>query len=385
MQNVSFGQTNKQTRNSSIELLKIIGIILVVVSHVVQTLSDTETYMPYHDYIVDLRLATTNIQYLILSMLQYSGSFGNTVFFVCSAWYLLDSDKTNKRKILQMLLDIWVISIIFLIIVYILRDGDIELYTMINQIFPTLYENNWYMTCYILFYLVHSFLNMIIMKVDKPILLKTVLVMLCLYFVINYLQNRYFYYNSALIVWVVIYFTIAYMKLYLVDISNNIKFNICIFIIGCVGNYGMVILTNILGLHISIFSSALLHWNSKGNPFILLMVVGLFNIARNVHIESRVINYVSRLSMLIYIIHENMLLRTYYRPMMWQYVYENMGYEYILLWTFVIVLIVFLFGVVSSIIYKYTIQKLVTRAGDVLYPKLCNLYDHIEKNILKLH
>lgn len=375
---------NKNTRNSSIELLKIIGVILIVINHVVQTLSSKNTNIPYHDYVVNLRLATTNIQYLILSMLRYSGALGNTIFFVCSAWYLLDNNKINKRKILQMLMDIWIISIVILIVVYVLRNGHIKVGMIREQILPTTFGNNWYMTCYLLFYPIHPFLNIIINKVEKSTLLKTTLVMLFLYMGINYLHKGHFY-TSRLILWIVIYFAIAYMKLYLVDISNNFKLNVCIFLTGFIGNYGLIVLTNILGLHMNFFSNKLLHWNSNGSPFILLMAVGLFNIARNIHIESKAINYVSSLSLLIYIIHENMLLRRYYRPMLWQYVYVNMGYDFILLWTLVISLIVFLFGLVASMAYRHTIQKFVTRVGDMLYPKLCNGYSHIEKILFKLH
>lgn len=374
----------ENTRNSSIELLKVIGILLIVMSHVVQTLSGTNTDVSFQDYMVNVRLATTNIQYLILSMMHYGGFFGNTIFFVCSAWYLLDDRKMNKRKILQMLMDIWVISIIILVVVYILRSGHISATMIIRQIFPTTFTNNWYMTCYLLFYPIYPFLNLIIYKVEKSTLLKTTLVMLFLYMGINYLQGEHFF-TSHLIVWIVLYFVIAYMKLYIVDMSNNFKLNVCILIIGLVGNYGIIVLTNILGLHMSIFSGELLHWNRNCSPFILLIVIGLFNIARNIHFDNKAINYVSRLSLFIYIIHENMLLRTYYRPMMWQYVYANIGYDYILLWAFVITLIIFLFGLLSSIVYKCTVQKVVTRIGDKLYPKLCSGYGYIEKILFHLH
>lgn len=73
-----------KVRNSSIELLKIIGIILIVMSHVIQTLSSSNSMVGIQDYILNISIATTNIQYLILAMLQSSGSFGNTIFFVCS-------------------------------------------------------------------------------------------------------------------------------------------------------------------------------------------------------------------------------------------------------------------------------------------------------------
>lgn len=67
-------------RNSSIELLKIVGIILIVISHVVQTLHSNNDYVIENDYILDISTATTNIQQLILTILRYSGSLGNSIF-----------------------------------------------------------------------------------------------------------------------------------------------------------------------------------------------------------------------------------------------------------------------------------------------------------------
>ena len=59
-------------RNSSIELLKIVGIILIVISHVVQTLHSNNDYVIKNDYILDISTATTNIQQLILTILRES-------------------------------------------------------------------------------------------------------------------------------------------------------------------------------------------------------------------------------------------------------------------------------------------------------------------------
>ena len=64
-------------RNSSIELFKIIAILLIVISHVVQTLSEKNDAILHNDYIIDLNLATTNIQYLVLSILRYAGPWGD--------------------------------------------------------------------------------------------------------------------------------------------------------------------------------------------------------------------------------------------------------------------------------------------------------------------
>ena len=371
-------------RNSSIEFLKNIGIILIVISHVVQTLHSSNDYITMKDYILDISQSTTNIQHLILAFLRYSGALGNNIFFICSAWFLLDSSKVNKKKILHMLMDVWVISITILIIVCIIRGGDVSSDLILKQFFPTTFENNWYITCYLLFYPIHTLLNSLIEKMEQKQLLKVTLVMLSLYIGINFIFSGKFY-SSYLILWISLYFAIAYMKYYLVDFSNNVRLNTIVLGIAFMGHIAMICVTNLLGLYFDVFDNSLLRWVSNDNPFLILIAISALNIARNVHFESKIVNYISSLSLLVYILHENQLLRTFYRPAMWNYVYHQFGYAYILIWTFVLVVLVFAFGLVASIIYKYTIQKIVTIVCDRLYPILQKIYGKIERKILKLH
>lgn len=374
------------TRNSSIELLKIVGIVLIIISHVTQTLTDPNDYIPYQGYIVNTALATTNVQYLILSMLRYCGYWGNIIFFISSAWFLLDSPRPKKQKILQMMMDVWAVSVIICFAVFVLRNGNIDKRMFVTQFFPTTFANNWYFTCYIIFYSIHGYLNMIIKNVKQSTLLQITLVMLFLYVGLNFIiHSSYNFFVSDLVLWVVIYFAIAYMKLYLTDISNSVKINLCLFAVGFIGNFGLVVITNYLGLRIHFFSDKLFYWKMNCSPFLIMMSIGLFNIARNIHFNNKVINYVSKLSLLIYIIHENKLLKIYYRPMLWEYVYENMGYEHILFWAFVMVFVIFVFALILSMLYNQTIQKLSVKLTNLLYPKLRKVYRNIERMLLKLH
>ena len=371
-------------RDSGIELLKIVGIILIVISHVVQTLHLNNDYITIKDYILDISTATRNIQQLILTILRYGGALGNSIFFICSAWFLLDNDKVDKKKILHMLMNVWVISITILIAVYIIRDGNLQIELIIKQLLPTTFQNNWYITCYLLFYPLHPFLNRLIKSVEQKTLLKITLTLLFLYVCVNYVYSGSFF-SSQIILWITLYFAIAYMKYYLVDLSNSVKFNILMFGVGFVGNIGVVCLTNFLGLHFEFFSNQLLRWNTNCSPFLLLIAISMLNLARSIRFKNNIVNYISSLSLFIYIIHENFLLRTFYRPQMWNYVYNQFGYKYILIWTFVLVVIVFSFGLITSIIYRNTIEKIVTIICDWLYQILQKIYKKFESNILKFH
>ena len=147
-------ETNNKgkVRKSGVELLKIFGIILVVISHVVQTLEYNGTdLLGYNDFHIDLDVPTTNISILILSILRHSGHLGNSIFFLSSAWFLLESKKPNYKKILRMLGDIWVVSVLILLITLICDGERLQLIFILRSLFPTVCFNNWYATTYVIF------------------------------------------------------------------------------------------------------------------------------------------------------------------------------------------------------------------------------------------
>ncbi len=110
-------------RESAIELLKIIAVLLIIIRHVIQTLFYENSFISYHEYVLDLSIATTKIQMLVLSVLAYCGAWGNDIFFICSAWFFLQSKKVNKKKWVFILIEIWTISTIILLFTYFMWGG----------------------------------------------------------------------------------------------------------------------------------------------------------------------------------------------------------------------------------------------------------------------
>ena len=358
-----------------------LAIFLIVLSHVIQTLHAPESGGGKWDYVLHLERATSDIRLLLLAILRSSGAFGNTVFFACSAWFLLDSGGVNRKKILQMLLDIWVVSVIILAAVYLLRGGDVGMKLLVRQLLPTTFSNNWYLTCYLLFYPLHPFLNEMIRGMKQKTLLRTILVM-SLIILINYFNDDHIF-TSFLVLWIMLYFIIGYMKLYLTEAADNIRLNLALFLAGLLGSCGMVLLTDLIALRTGALGDRLLFWNSNYSPFFILMALSLLNLARNIRFESRVINYVSGLSLLIYIIHDNQLFRVYYRPALWEWVYRNLGFDRVLVWTFALSGMIFLFGMLAAVIYRNTVQRLVCLLVDKAYPKLCVKYRRLEGKLTR--
>lgn len=106
MTNVATTKDNnvKTTRFSGVELLRIIAIFLICLSHAAQTAQG-------HPNLPNIGAFNK----IMLVFLRYAGSFGNITFVICSAYFLLDSTKAKSKKIFTLLLDSMFISISMLI------------------------------------------------------------------------------------------------------------------------------------------------------------------------------------------------------------------------------------------------------------------------------
>lgn len=352
-------------RESGVELLKIIGIFLIIISHVTQTLYSLNNYFELN-YVLEVKYATKNIQNILLAWFSAFGAQGNLIFFVSSAWFLLESKKIDELKIVKLLADVWFINICFLCIFLLGNWYNLAIKDIIKSVFPTVFASNWYITFYILFYLIHVGLNEIISKRTQKELLIIILITLFLYFVLNYIKYGLFF-TSPLIEFSVIYLTIAYIKLYMKEFSKNLKGNYILFLFAMSGIPILILITNFLGLNIEFFKDKLQYWNRNNSIFLLLTAVTLFNIFNSKKFISNKINYISGLSLLVYIIHENILIRTYVRPTIWIYIHEKIGYKNIIVIDLLYSIILFVISIIIAAIYKKLIQKIVYSIATELY------------------
>ena len=101
-----------------------------------------------------------------------------------------------------------------------------------------------------------------------------------------------------------------------------------------------------------------------------MIALGSMIIALQATYRIKIINYISGLSMFVYLFHENYLFRSYTRPAIWQYLYMNYGYAHVV--------------ILVSIIYKETLYRFVVKASNRLYSILTRIYAYAERLIMKL-
>ena len=372
-----------EERISGIEILKIIAIMLIVVSHTTQTLSQVNETIAFEDCVFKMGCASKNIQIIFLNVIYQFGSLGNTIFFVCSAFFLVGKTKNKKNKAFNLICTVWTISIIFLVFFICLSPFEISVNNIIKSLFPTLFNNNWYITCYIIFLFIYPLLNKIIFTLSQNEHLKIVVFSLFLWVISDYFKSDLFF-PSNLILWCTIYFLVAYLKIYNNELMNNLKTGYILLFVGILGVIGQVVVTNYVGLYVlNSFADKVLHWNNDCCPFYLMIAIGGIIISMQSKISSHFVNYISGLSLFVYLIHENILIRTYVRPKIWHWIFLNYGYSKMLMWDFLLSLLIFIFSILISAIYKETVQKKVIFASDFIYGFLEKFYKRIEKIIIR--
>lgn len=375
-----------KARQSGIEMLKILAMAFIIAGHIIQTftLKNEYIYDNHIDYLLNLSQSTLDIQIFILQLSKHLTYLGNTLFFVCSAFFLLRTDSWSKRKWFRILIEVWFVSFVFLAVTLGFDIVHISKMVFVESLFPTTLLVNWYLTCYLLFYPLHGYLNILIAQLNKKSLFRICVAMAFLYFLVAYIKGGAFFY-SYLILWISMYFIIAYIQLYLKDVSINVRLNILLLVVGLVGIVFPIVFFDICGMRVPFLNNKVCHLAKNNNPFILMTAIAMLNLAGKIKLKSKMINAISAQALLIYVIHENVILRRYIRPQIADWIYHNIGYERITAWIFLFALVLFLLSLLSAFVWKMIFEKFIYMISDNVCNIICNKIKKVETKFLMLH
>jgi hypothetical protein len=134
----------------------------------------------------------------------------------------------------------------------------------------------------------------------------------------------------------------------------------------------VILIINFLGIKINIFSDKLLTFvTSHYNPFVIFASLAAFNLARGMTFKNKFINYISSLSLLVYVLHENIILKSYYRPFFINWLYETFGYSQVVLLMLAAALAIFVGTTIVAFIYDKTLRRFVRKLSEVVH-KVCS-------------
>lgn len=351
----------KAGRNSSIELLKIAGMFLIIISHSIPRYGISDGF-----YCLDLTTAIPGTEGFIINLFHYFGDIGNALFLCCSAYFLSSENASSQRylrKAGNIIADTVLISWLWLLTALILSSVPARM--TFHSLFPITFANNWFVTCYVMLLILVPSINRVIAQMTDKNLKICAIGLLIIYSILPMYQEG-LYFSSHIVLFVSTYFITAYIKKIESKLSSKKLTTILI-----MGVFGFIISTfalRILCTTVTKFDHSMSKFCSYSNPFILCIAIPSVLLATRTRFNSKVINTVSSFSLLIYVLHENLLFRELYKPVIWKYGIDN-GFGYIE-GTIIFATLCFLVSILIAFLYTKTLKRLTSLACEKLFIKL---------------
>lgn len=320
-------------RKSNLELLRILSMILIFLWHYV--------YWGINDISIN---SISNR--LLFDFISLGGRIGVNIFILISSWFLIES-KFSMKKLVVLVLKVKIYAIGFLLIAFLLKE-NLSVKWIVISLFPILFKEYWFITCYIMLYLFFPYLNLVLTRLKKNEL-KLLLMLLILIFCIlqTFIGTRLFY--SEFIWFIVLYFIVFYIKKYCIIREKNffLKASIVIYIIIFTG----IEIVKYLNLRIYLISE----YSITGLIFSLMIFLYFLQI--NIR-YNKLINFISSGTLAVYLIHENI----FGRNIVWERILKiskivNSQVGVVILHIIVSVLLIFILGIFLDKVLQYILDN----------------------------
>jgi len=295
-----------KTRESNLELLRIISIIMIIFYHFI-----------YH---TNTLVESTNSLNVVSNILVALIIIHVNIFILISGYFGYKS-KFKISKLLSINNAMWFYTIIFTVIGLLFLDVSITKLDIFKNFLPIDFNRYWFITTYLLLYLLMPILNIFINNSSKKKHLIVLIFLFITFSIIPTLTNGEVFNvvkGYSLYHFIFIYLLGAYLGKYKSSFKTNyllIIYFICAILnivnhyLSCsiVGNPNSLI--NYIG--ISLGESFL----SYANPLIIIQAVAFFLLFTKLKIKSPIINTIASCVLGIYLIHDNPILRAQYSNM----------------------------------------------------------------------
>ena len=368
---------NKSIRQSNIELLRIVAMIMIIFHHITCHCFINQLENPS---IIETGLFNKYVFYKKLLLPQFfmaSGKISNIIFILIAGYFLINKKVDLSKQIKKLIGQLIFVTLIIVILSFLYYKYHYNMFLGIQK-FDLINSGYWFIGYYIgIISIAYLFLNKYLNKLDKKQYTTLLLIMfsICsLTFLRSILENISIN-LLTFFVGVFIYSLGGYIRLY--NPFSNVKPIILLLIIIIsissifINNYNDTLIninlakiSNIEGLSQKLTSF------SEYNIFCLLIGISLFELFKRLKIKNnKIINYISASTFIIYILHDNDFFRNIWRLTNWVEICHNNYLKFLLLYL-IWALIIFIMGIIIYSSYNLFIKMFNSNKCKKLF--LCN-------------
>lgn len=337
--------TKKKIRNSSIELLRIIAMMLIVFHH----------FAVHGGFTYGTSLSVTHFWYNFIIM---GGKIGVDVFVLISGYYLITNKDIffNINRIMKFLGQVFFYSVSLFVICGLTGLGDFTIKSFIKSLFPITFSKWWFASTYFVLYLLHPFINKLLNNIEKTLYQKLLILLVICWSIIPTFTGS-LYQGNGLLWFITLYSMTGYIRLY----GLNKKFtgkHYCVFFILCVLlTYASSIVFTLLGNRWSTFEEHNMHFYGQEKITIFVISLSLFMIFETLKMNChRWINIVAGATFGVYLIHDHSDIRKF----LWIDLFQNAHYQdslFLIPYSIIVVLIVYIACSCIDLLRQFLIEK----------------------------
>lgn len=296
------------TRNSSVESLRIIAMLMIVCSHACIHGGFSLEDMPFS-------LNKLFVQWGIL------GNLGVDIFVLISGYFM--SQKPFQLKFLSKLYaQVWFYSISLFLLCWLVFGCDYTNAEMLPVLFPVIFGEYWFFTAYIILLIMNPGINHFVEKASEQLLKKTILCALLLWVVIPTFTAQKMY-SDVIPQFVLFYLVGAYLRKYP---DNCFRVKWLRNGMTAISFMLLFLSTVVFGLFentISAFAGRGTYFYERNSLLIVGCAVGLFAMAvYHKPFSNPLVNRISGCTFGVYLIHENPMIR----KLLWLEWVDNSAY-----------------------------------------------------------
>lgn len=337
-------------RNSSIELLRILAMIMIIFSH----------YCYNNVNSLELPFSVNKVFLQVL----FLGNLGSALFFLISGYFAVNNT-FKLNKLLKLIFQVLFYSLGLYVVLTLLGIIPFSIFELLKSLFPIIFEQYWFISVYIILYLLSDYIVKMFKCLDRKDFRRVILILVVIWFVIPTVTTYTLYgepFGRAFIAYIIV----IYFNLYNDNIINN-KYNKKMLFLGSILIVMSSLVLNLLSIKFSIFN----HGTMLVLPqsFVQLGVaVGLFSLFISKKFNNRLIDMISGTVFGIYLLHNNPNITNY----LWNNIFHIKKYvdsSYMILEMLGVVTLIFVSCSLIEIIRKNTIGKLVDNLIDKFFNK----------------
>lgn len=359
---------NKQKgRESAIELLRIISMLLIILHH-----------FALHS---NFEFGNNHLNEFIVQILSMGGKLGVNVFVFISGYFFVTS-KFKVKKALKIVFEVFFWSVVCMAFVYGFGFAAPSPLMTFKSFFPLIYEIYWFASAYVFMYLLSPFINVFINKATKK-QLKTLLILLfAAWCVIGTIMNSSFEKND--LGWFIfLYLVAAYIRLYPNKQTekkgtNFTLFGVCIAVEIC-----LLWIYDRYGFQFSFRYEETQKYMclfKENHVLLFLASVFLFLGFKNMKIGNiKLINVIASATFGVYLIHDNPLVRS----VLWEQILKTQNYatsKWIVLYAFAVVAGIYICCTALDLLRQYLLEKPVLKLHDIIEIKVKDKVNYLKKD-----